>query len=655
MQDTFFVPTTRHVPSTPDTAAADGPRPEPADETLLIGLRQRRMRQILWVFMAGFALLALVNLAQARWPSAIIELVAVALFALALRRNARGNEDAAARLTLVTMFAALIGLMAAGQGLYDEAPIAFPGLLVFASMFGSRRLLNALAALMLAALLAMYALHQSGLLPSQAMPLGLPRLMVLAIVVVVTGLLVAMTSSDMRQLMQRLQREKQALLLSHERITELAYHDSLTGLANRTLAKERLGQMLAQAQQDGQMVMLLFLDLDNFKTINDSLGHAAGDTLLRQVAQRLLRCVGAEDTVARVSGDEFLLLRGKIASEESILATAGRVMEQLAAPFELLGLKVYASGSLGISVYPRDGSDLDALLKNADLAMYRAKDAGRNTFRFFDAQMNASVVEQLHIASHLREALAHDELQLHYQPQRELASGRIVGAEALARWQHPTLGWVAPTKFIAVAERSGLIHELGTWVLARACRDAREWRMQGLGELRVAVNVSPLQFKRADIAGDLAQALTQHGLPASAIELEITESMLVSDTDQLEDMLESLHQLGVQIAIDDFGTGYSNLGYLQRYAVHRLKIDQGFIRRLTSGAQAEGIVRAIIEMAHCLDLQVVAEGVEDAATLARLSDFGCELGQGYHWSPALPQTEFISYVRRHQRAHQTGL
>ena len=395
----------------------------------------------------------------------------------------------------------------------------------------------------------------------------------------------------------------------------LAHRDTLTQLPNRTLAKDRLEQLLLQARRDQRMVAALYLDLDNFKTVNDSLGHAVGDELLCLVAERLGSGLRDGDTVARLSGDEFLILLGNVHSEEAVAASARQVLQLLARPFPLQGLDVVVTTSLGIAVAPRDGSDVDELLKNADLAMYRAKDSGRNAFRFFDASMNENVVEHLHMASGLRTALAHGELQVHYQPQFDLHSGRIIGAEALVRWKHPTLGFVPPGKFIPVAERTGLINEVGTWVLHRACLDAQAWRQQGLGALTVAVNVSPLQFHRDNIEREVANALAACQLPADALELELTESLLVADAHHLSEVLQRLRAQGVQIAIDDFGTGYSNLAYLQRFAVHRLKIDQSFVRRMGSSTHDEGIVRAIIEMAHCLGLQVVAEGVEDAAML----------------------------------------
>ena len=445
--------------------------------------------------------------------------------------------------------------------------------------------------------------------------------------------------------MRQLESEKRALLASHARIEVLAQRDSLTGLPNRTLAGERLAFLLQHARRNGGMVAVMFLDLDNFKTINDSLGHAAGDDLLCQVAAKLRSCVRESDTVARVSGDEFLILLGELQDEDAIVAVVAKVTHLLGQPFALNGVDVLVTASLGIAVSPRDGEAPEVLLKNADLAMYQAKDAGRNTFCFFDPSMNESVTEHLHIAAGLRTALANDAFELHYQPQFDLRSGAIVGAEALLRWRHPELGYIPPGKFIPVAERSGLINEMGAWVLRRACLDAQAWRAAGLGELRVAVNVSPLQFRRNDIERDVTRTLASSGLPAQALELELTESLLVADARNIGDVLQRLGAQGVQIAIDDFGTGYSNLGHLQRFAVHRLKIDQSFVRRICANPHDVGLVRAIIEMAHCLDLQTVAEGVEDPETLERLHAFGCESAQGFHWSPALPNPAFMAFVR----------
>jgi len=335
-----------------------------------------------------------------------------------------------------------------------------------------------------------------------------------------------------------------------------------------------------------------------------------------------------------------------LADQQAVATMAAKVIDLLSAPFHVDGLEISVTCSLGIALFPDNGSDFDTLFKNADVAMYRAKDCGRNAFRFYDAQMNRGVVETLHLISGLRSALARGEFKLHYQPQYELKSGRIVGAEALIRWRHPELGLIPPATFIPVAERSGLIHTIGAWVLAEACRQAKQWQLAGLTQLVVAVNLSPVQFRRDDIEREVIEALLASKLSPGSIELELSESLLIAESKHLSPLLGRLRAMGVRFSIDDFGTGYSNLGYLQRFQVERLKIDQSFVRRLSQDRNAEGIVRAIIEMAHSLRLDVIAEGVEDLPTLQRLIELGCSYGQGFLWAPALPPEEFFELAAR---------
>ncbi|MGE4365840.1 putative bifunctional diguanylate cyclase/phosphodiesterase [Thermomonas sp.] len=624
------------------------PRLPDAPPDPLAARQRRRLCQVLWLLVGAFVLVIGINLASGAYRTAEMEGLIASLLLVALPIAHRSSRGAVA-LAAVSLLLGLIVLIVHNQGLYDEAVLALPALLLFAGMFGSRRMFLGLAAVVLAAIVALFFLHQGGLVVSQPLvPMDWRRPFVIGLILTVTALFVWLIVRDLDATVRQLEEEKEALEQSHAQIEILAQRDSLTSLPNRALAKDRLTHLLTQARRNGGMVAVLFLDLDNFKTINDSLGHIAGDALLCQVADTLRDCVRESDTVARVSGDEFLILLGGLQDEDAIVAAVAKLTHRLGQAFPVEGVDVLVTASLGIAVAPRDGGDTDTLLKHADMAMYRAKDAGRNTFRFFDPSMNESVVEQLHLASGLRSALGSEQLMLHYQPQLELASGRIVGAEALLRWRHPEHGWISPARFIPVAERSGLIHELGAWVLRQACLDAQSWRELGLGALGVAVNVSAVQFRRDGLEREVARALASSGLPAQALELELTESLLMADASYLGDVLQRLSSHGVQIAIDDFGTGYSNLGYLRHFAVDRLKVDQSFVRRMTSNPHDEGLVRAIIEMGHCLGLQVVAEGVEDAQTLARLLAFGCERGQGFHWSPALPPQDFIAFVQAHQ-------
>lgn len=610
-----------------------------------LALDQRRVRQIGWILLGVFALLLALNVFRERWLSVAFDAGIVLLLACAQWRNARARAPQAVRLMVVSLALGLSALMFAGQGMYDEAAMAYPTLIVFAAMLGAHRLLRGLVLFMLVTLVTAFALDLSGVLPSvQDSPVWI-RFLETSLILLITWMLVQMISSDLRHAISGLEDEKQALLRSQKEIERLVQCDSLTGLPNRLLARDRLSQLLVQTAEGARIVAVVALGLDNFKAINDSLGHAAGDALLRQVAAQLRATLRETDTVARLSGDQFLILLTHLKSESAIATVIGKIDRVFRGAFTVEGEDVLVTASLGIAVPPRDGEDPDSLLRNADLAMYKAKEAGRNTFCFFDASMNESMAEQLRIASGLRTAMGNGELRLHYQPQLDLASGRIYGAEALLRWQHPEQGAIPPSVFVPIAERSGLIHELGTWVLHQACQDAQRWRSEGLGELTVAVNVSPLQLRRDDLDVVVASALSGSGLAPGALELELTESTLVVDGHDPVEQLQRVSGRGVRIAIDDFGTGYSNLSYLRRFSVHRLKIDRSFVDKLTTNAHDAALVRAIVEMAHCLDLAVVAEGVETADALHRLRELGCESGQGFHWSPALPFADFVALVR----------
>ena len=610
-------------------------------------LLPHRLRQVLLALMVALALAFGVAAFNRGWFSCALSGLAILVLLLAYRINRSGKVRRAAGIMLATLTVIVCGLVYLSQGIHDEAVLAFPGLLIFASMFAGRRLFfGLLAAISLALAMIVWAdiagWHRSAVHPSDW-----GQLINVLTILNVTAFFVWLMASDLRLAMKRLQADNERILESYAQIDILAHRDSLTNLPNRALAMDRLSQIISGARRTGSMAAVMFLDLDHFKTVNDSLGHSAGDELLCLVAERLTAAVRQSDTVSRLGGDEFLLLLAPVEDEEGATVAATKVMTLLSSPLRIHGLEVSVTASLGIALFPKDGNDGETLLKNADLAMYRAKDAGRNAWRFFDAEMNASVVEHLHLAAGMRAALTNGEFRLHYQPQYELATGRIVGAEALIRWKHPSLGFIPPMKFIPVAERTGLINEIGAWVLETACRQAQAWHALGHTDLVMAVNVSPVQFRRDDIEREVANAIECCGLNPSNLELELTESLLVADSAHLSGVLDRLRGLGIKIAIDDFGTGYSNLGYLKRFAVQRLKIDQSFVRDIVQNPNNDGIVRAVIEMAHCLQLEVVAEGVEDAATLKRLVAHGCEFGQGYLWSPALPAADFEARLPGH--------
>lgn len=409
----------------------------------------------------------------------------------------------------------------------------------------------------------------------------------------------------------------------------LAYRDVLTGLPNRLLLQDRLRQSLAHADRTQRHVALLFLDLDNFKTINDSLGHAVGDGMLREVAQRLRQCVRETDTISRQGGDEFLFVLSDLGGTDDITPVLQKVRDRLQAPFLIEGHELTTSASIGVALYPDDARDFDTLLQKADTAMYRAKDAGRNQYRYFDEQMNVEAVEHLQLRNGLRRALAQGGFALHYQPQLDLESGRIVGVEALLRWQHPERGLVPPARFIPVAEDSGLIVPIGAWVLREACQQVLRWEQQGLPAISVAVNLSAVQLRHGDLVQTLQEVLRETGIDAHRVELELTESVLIHDIEANLSVVRELKACGVQLSIDDFGTGYSSLSYLKRFDIDTLKVDQSFVHDLAHDPEDAAIVRAIIQMALSLDLRTVAEGVEDIQALQRLREFGCTQAQGY--------------------------
>lgn len=434
---------------------------------------------------------------------------------------------------------------------------------------------------------------------------------------------------------------------SEARIRHLAEHDPLTDLPNRTLLADRLALALAHADRDQRQLAVLFLDLDRFKNINDSLGHQVGDGLLRQVASRIQAEVRATDTVARPGGDEFVVLLPDIESPQDAAVVASKLLHSLGQAYEVDGHDLMVTASIGISVFPDDGRDATALVQNADTAMYYSKESGRNAFHFFTADMNARVLERLSLETSLRRALERNEFVLHFQPQVGLIGeqrDQLVGMEALVRWQHPDLGLVAPGRFIPVAEDCGLIIALGEWVLRESCRQAREWQLireaQGLSPVPVAVNISALQFRHSGLEASVVAALADSGLPPQLLELELTESIMMQDAERALELLDRLKQRGVSLSIDDFGTGYSSLAYLKRFPIDKLKIDRTFVRDIATSADDATIAATIVNMARSLKLLVLAEGVETEAQQAFLADLGCNYMQGYLVSPPVGADHF---------------
>jgi len=432
---------------------------------------------------------------------------------------------------------------------------------------------------------------------------------------------------------------------AEQRLAYLTWHDVLTGLPNRTLLQERCEQALSLARRDNRRLALLFLDLDRFKTINDSLGHSVGDRLLRAVAGRLLGCVRETDTVSRPGGDEFVVLLTELDDPGDAALVARKLIGAMQEPFTIEQHQLVVSCSIGLSLFPDDGHDHDTLARQADTALYAAKEAGRATYRFFAEEMNSRTREALELERRLRQAIARGELSLNYQPRFSLADGRLLGVEALLRWNNPELGRVPPARFIPVAEESGLILPIGEWVLRQACRQARSWMDGGFEVPVVAVNISALQFRQEALVETVSSILAANGLPPERLELELTESLLVRDLELTLRKLQDLNAMGMSLAIDDFGTGYSSLSYLKRFELDVLKIDQSFVRDLAEDPDDAAIVRTVIQLGHSLGLRVIAEGVETAVQRDYLLTQGCDEAQGYLYSKPIPAAEFEDRLR----------
>ena len=435
---------------------------------------------------------------------------------------------------------------------------------------------------------------------------------------------------------------------ANRQLRHLATHDALTGLPNRVLLDDRLAQAVAHANRDGQPFALLVVDLDRFKLINDSLGHRAGDGVLDEVSRRLSSVVRDIDTVARTGGDEFIMVISPSSSQEDAVAIAQRAREALRAPMQVATVELHVTCSIGIAYYPSDANSAESLIARADAAMYCAKQRGRNNVQCFAQGMDAVTLGRVSLESDLHAAIDAGQFELHYQPKPDLASGDVYSAEALIRWRHPERGLIAPDDFIPLAEECGLINEIGAWVLREACRQCAEWQRSGLPALRVAVNVAATQFKRGDLLDVIRGALQSAGLEAHFLEIELTESAVMTNPEESAAILEQLSRMGVLVSVDDFGTGYSSINYLRRFPIDKLKIDRSFVRDLDCEVDAS-IVQAIISLAHSLRLKVVAEGVETPDQLRFLRSLGCDQYQGFHFSPPLPAIQFAELLREWQR------
>lgn len=592
-------------------------------------LRSRRLDQLAQLVLLGLSAAAATMVLHRNWITLQFLLGALGLVGLCYWLNQRGRTAEAGVGILWALTLMATAAMWFNQGLYSPALLVYPCVLVIANMLARLRHFLMLLGFMLLALAAITHASVAGLHVFVIKPFQWQQLAYAAVILSVFAVMISMLAGDLRQALKRLRAEVEQVQQARDRISYQAEHDALTGLPNRVASQRLAMRAMAHASRQGKQVGFVLVDVDNFKQVNESLGHKAGDDLLQQVATRLRSTMRSYDIVTRYGGDEFLLVVPDVAGANEVAAVATHVLGGMVHPFTVSGLALGTSCSIGIALYPDDGQDFESLLQKADIAVRHAGDAGRNAFRFFDERMNANMLEDLNISTSLRGAVERQEFKLHYQPIYELATGRLVGAEALLRWQHPERGMIPPGRFIPVAERSGQIIELGQWVLDEACRQLQAWQGTAFAELVMSVNVSTVQFKRGTLESVVIAALERHGVVPGRLELEVTESALIQDPETLVETLGRLKRLGVRLAIDDFGTGYSNLSYLQRFEIDKLKIDQSFVRRLTERDQDRAIVRAIIQMAKSLGLTTTGEGIEDEETRQHLLALGCEQGQGF--------------------------
>ncbi len=597
-----------------------------------------RMRSVLIWLGLGLTVLALAYLFTQRWLVAGLLGLTLLLLLPSLLLMRKGRYIVATDWMLGMMTVACAGLAMTGFGLRDTALLAYPGLLVFAGMMRSRQVLLTVLGGQISLVLAMGVLYHSGLIE---LPGYEPRVLDVLNIVVVLGLTafaVWLLAMDLRRALDRASQESERAITSLQALEANARKDQLTGLPNRLAAKEGLGLRLS-LMPAGRRLEAALLNLDGFSTLNEAFGSHVGDELLSTLAARLRSALPEEQSVYRLGGDEFLAARAPAEGDESAEDWALRMARLLEAPIAIGGIELHCSASIGLTHAER-GERYEDLVRHADLAMRASRQRGRGGIQRFSPEMRVDQARHLSLLAAMRRSLYGSGFALHYQPKVELATGRVVAAEALLRWDAPGIGQVGPAQFIPLAEQSGLIVELGSWVLREACAQAAAWRRAGWQDFRVAVNVSAVQLRREDFADLVLGTLQASGLDGKALVLELTESVFTSGSAGESEQLRRIGAAGVNLAIDDFGTGYSNLGYLSRLAVQQLKIDQSFVRNLDRSPADRSIVETVIGLARRLHIQTVAEGIEEPRWAEMLRQMGCELGQGYHWSKPLPAAMF---------------
>ena len=603
--------------------------------------RAQRLRQVYWITLVGLCFAIVTNwYITSDLPTVVVLVAAELILIWGLKDLTSNNIDQAATILLWTLALGLTASLFVNAGLRDPALLAFPAILIFAALFGKTRLFLSLFGFLVFIILLVGVSDIFGWKQYTNPRVNWTNISDTLIIILIIGVTVRFQTLDLRSALRRLEKENQKFRVSEAKASYLAQYDSLTGLPNRSLCQNRFDLALHTLERRGGICALLFVDLDNFKTINDSLGHSVGDAVLKTIADRITDNIRASDTASRFGGDEFIVLLTDLQEATQAERIATKLLRALAKPIELDQHFIDTSASIGIALAPQDGDSFDAYCKNADIAMYQAKTDGKNLCRFFNDTMNTLSRERFELITGLRAAIKRNEFRLQYQPKVCLSTGRWVGAEALLRWQHPDRGLLPPNIFINLAEETGLIIDIGKWVLMEACAQCQAWHDQGFTDFDIAVNLSAVQFSRGNLEREVKKALKKTNLDGQFLELELTESLLLGDAEKVRIQVDKLRAHGVSFSIDDFGTGYSNLGYLSKFDIESLKIDQSFVRKILDSTQDLNITIAIINFAKSLGLKTIAEGIEDAEIMATLKKLGCDLGQGYYWSKPLDAEVF---------------
>lgn len=617
------------------------------------GFNQLRTKQLIIVCLATSTVAFINNLVnQQSLITSQVLIFSVVIFGFCFVLVQKRKLKIASTILLWSIYSIITVLIASNDGLRDPAAFGYAGTLIFAAMLGRKRQFILILGCIVAVIISIGFANQYELLDFSKTPFTWGIAIDLLIVFAVIAYAVWILATDLRFALSSLEAEHLRVKKSKLAYQRIAHYDNLTGLPNRVIAVDRYNQATFHAHRDNSKVAILFIDLDNFKTVNDSLGHEVGDLLLQKIAQRLRESVREGDTVCRLGGDEFLVILDGIRENADITKVANHILANMAKSIQIAQHQMTATCSIGIAISPTDGDNFDELRKKADMAMYRAKNAGRNGLVFFDDIMNKDMLAHIDRINSLREAIVNKEFELYYQPKIDLRSGKIFSAEALIRWRRSNGELVFPDEFISIAENTGMIIEIGEWVLYEACRQCKEFQDRGMQDFSIAVNLSSIQFRRGNLESIVKGALESSSLEASYLELEVTETLLVEDSNDIRQQIESLQSIGVTFSIDDFGTGYSSLSYLRDFNFDFLKIDRAFIEKSIEKENDMILCQAIVSMAHKLKLMVVAEGLETELQMRALAAAGCEFGQGNFFSEPITVNAFYSLYELENKKHQ---